>query len=69
LCEKQPMTTKRNKENRDNRQSKHDAKDAVVIADMNSEALLLKILAQTGKRSHIALHSSITVSKHHFYAK
>lgn len=29
-----PMTTKRNKENRDNRQSKHDAKDAVVIADL-----------------------------------
>ena len=29
-----PMTTKRNKENRDNRQSKHDAKDAVVIADV-----------------------------------
>lgn len=29
-----PMTTKRNKENRDNRRSKHDAKDAVVIADV-----------------------------------
>lgn len=29
-----PKTTKRNKENRDNRKSKHDAKDAVVIADI-----------------------------------
>ena len=29
-----PMTTKRNKENRDNQQAKHDAKDAIVIADV-----------------------------------
>lgn len=41
-----PMTTKRNKENRDNRQSKHDAKDAVVIADVVCRGYYSPILWQ-----------------------